>query len=95
MMVSTQQQRSSKFSEGFRRINDEFILFYKFELPVGIREELSSVCCVFKAHEIEVREKYRIVGDRRVITEAYGYMGLSRVWRERIKWDSAQSPEEY
>lgn len=56
--------------KGLEEINDEFNLSYKFELPVGMHEELSGVCCVFKAHEVDLREKYGFEGDRYVITEA-------------------------
>ena len=66
-------------------MNNEFILFSKFELPVRIHEELSSVRCVFKAHEIDLREEYRFEGDQRVVAEALGCIALPRVWRERIK----------
>ena len=52
---------------------------------VRIHEELSSVRCVFKAHEIDLREEYRFEGDQRVVAEALGCIALPRVWRERIK----------
>lgn len=56
--------------KGLEEINDEFNLSYNFELPVGMHEELSGVCCVFKAHEVDLREKHGFEGDRHVIPEA-------------------------